>query len=281
MVKKIKAGQILSVFGLVLLAIIFLFPVVYIVFASFKSNAEILTAGNRILPERFVLENYIQAWNLANFKLYIKNSVFMSFFIVLGSIFVATIAGYVFERGNFPGKKFWLAIMIASMFISVGSISLYPQVQIAKGLHIHNSLWGVIIIRVFGMNIMQFYISKNFIKSIPKEIDEASKIDGCSFFRNYWNIILPLLKPLIATVGLLSFRLAWNDYLLPLVFTMGKPENTPLIVGVVNLKNTGEAASSWNLMLAGTVMSIIPMLIVFIVLNKYFVSGLTNGAVKG
>lgn len=281
MTKKIDIPRFCITVLLILLAFVFLFPLIYIFFSSFKSNTEILTAGNKLFPEKFVLDNYIQAWNLANFRLYIKNSVFMSFFIVLGSVFVATISGYVFERGNFPGKKWLLAVIISSMFISVGSLSLYPQVQIAKDLGIHNSLWGVIIIRVFGMNVMQFYVSKNFIKSIPKEIDEAAKIDGCSFFRTYWNIILPLLKPLIATVGLLSFRLAWNDYLLPLVFTMGKPENTPLIVGVVNLKNTGEAASSWNLMLAGTMMSIVPMFIVYLCLNKYFVSGLTSGAVKG
>ena len=281
MKKKINYSQFFIYAFLILLAFVFLFPLIYIFFASFKSNTEILTAGNKLLPEKFVLDNYIQAWELANFKQFIKNSVFMSFFIVIGSVIVATVSGYVFERGNFPGKKWLLAIIISSMFISVGSISLYPQLQIAKAMHIHDTLWGVIIIRVFGMNVMQFYVSKNYIRSLPKELDEAAKLDGCSFFRTYRSIIFPLLKPLIATVGLLSFRLAWNDYLLPLVFTMGKPENTPLIVGVINLKNTGEAASSWNLMLAGTVMSIIPMFIVYLVLNKYFVSGLTSGAVKG
>lgn len=279
--RKFTLGTVLKFIFLGALAVIFLFPIVYILLASFKSNTEILTAGNKILPEKFVFDNYKEAWELANFKQYLFNSVYMSFFIVIGSIMVATVSGYVFERGNFPGKKIIFTTIIASMFISVGSISLYPQVQIAKFLGINASLWGVILIRIFGMNVLQFFISKNFVKTIPKEVDEAAKIDGCSFFRIYWNIILPLLKPLIATVGLLSFRLAWNDYLLPLVFTMGSPKNTPLIVGVINLKNSGEAASSWNLMLAGTTMSIVPMLVVYIVLNKYFVSGLTSGAVKG
>jgi ABC-type glycerol-3-phosphate transport system permease component len=121
----------------------------------------------------------------------------------------------------------------------------------------------------------------SYMSSIPYEIDEAAKIDGCGFFRIYWNIIFPLLKPLVATVGLLSFRAAWNDYMLPMIFTLANPQKSPLIVGVVSLRNSGEAASSWNLMLAGTTIAIVPMLIVYLFLNRYFIEGLTSGAVKG
>ncbi len=266
------------------LTIVFLvaiFPVFYTFMASFKGNQEILTSGNRIIPEKFVFDNYIQAWKLANFKQFTFNSVFMSFFIVTGVILSCTIAGYVFDRGHFKGKELLFLLIISSMFVSLGSLTLYPTLMIAKGLHINRSLWGVIIIRVLGLDVTNLFIARGFINSISKEIDEAAKIDGCSFFKIYRSIIFPLCKPLIATVGILQFRSAWNDYLMPLVFTLSNPDRMPLVVGVVNLKSTGEAASSWNLMLAGTAISMIPMILVYIMFNRYFIEGLTSGSVKG
>lgn len=263
-----------------LVLIVTLFPLIYLVLASFKSNAEILTSAS-IIPRKFVVENYKQAWKLANFGLYTWNSIYMTFFIVIGSIITSTTLAYVLNRGKFRGKKFIYVMFLSTMFISLGTSSLFPQLQVAKALGISSSLWGVIIIRVLGINVTQVFVATSFMSSIPYEIDEAAKIDGCGFFRIYTTIIFPLLKPLVATVGLLSFRAAWNDYMLPMVFTLSNPDKSPLIVGVVSLRNSGEAASSWNLMLAGTTIAIIPMLVVYAFLNRYFIEGLTSGAVKG
>lgn len=261
--------------------VIAVFPIIYILFSSFKTNQEILTSGAAIFPKEFQFDNFKQAWELANFKIYTWNSLYMAFFIVLGTIFTSTMAGYVFARGKSATKTIIFAVISATMFISAGVLFLYPQLQIAKLMHLNKSLWGVIIIRVFGINVTQVYLARGYINTISPEIDEAAKIDGCSYFRIFWNIIFPLLKPLIATIGLLSFMSSWNDYLLPLVFTMSDLKSAPLVVGVVSLKNAGEAASSWNLMLAGTTISVMPMIIVYLFLNRYFISGLTSGAVKG
>ncbi|MDR3192588.1 MAG: carbohydrate ABC transporter permease [Treponema sp.] len=257
------------------------FPVFYTFMASFKSNKEILTAGNRVIPSQFVLDNYVQAWKLANFKQYTYNSVFMSVFIVAGVIVTSTICGYVFSRGRFFGKQFLYYMILSSMFVSLGSLTLYPLLMIAKTVNMNRSLWGVIIIRVFAVNTTNVFISRGFVDSIPREIDEAAKVDGCSFFQIFLHIISPLCKPVIATVGILTFRSSWNDYLLPMVFTLSNPNRMPLVVGVVNLKSSGEAASSWNLMLAGTALSMIPMIVIYIIFNRYFIDGLTSGSVKG
>lgn len=273
--------NLLKVVFLIGVLVISIFPILYIILASFKSNAEILTLGANIFPKEFSAENYIKAWELANFKLYTWNSIYMSFFIVIGSIVTSTILAYVFDRGVFIGKKFIFSMFLSTMFIALGTSSLFPQLQVAKFLGIHRSLWGVIAVRVLGINVSLVFVAKSFLATIPKEIDEAAKIDGCGFIGIYSRIIFPVLKPLIATIGLLSFRGAWNDYLLPLVFTLTTPEKSPLIVGVINLMNTGESASSWNLMLAATTIAIVPMLLVYLFLNKYFISGLMNGAVKG
>ena len=122
---------------------------------------------------------------------------------------------------------------------------------------------------------------RSFVQAIPKEIDEAAKIDGCGFAGIFFRIILPLLKPVMATLGILSFSATWNEYLMPTIFTLGNPSQRTLIAGVVALKSTGQAASSWNLMLAGSAISLIPVLIAYAFGNRYFVSGLAAGAVKG
>ncbi len=282
--KSMKKQRILSnclVFGvLTVIFMIAIFPVLYTILGSFKGNMELLTS-NSLFPKKFVLDNYVQAWNMANFEKYTLNSIFMSGTIVLGSIFTTTIAGYVFERGVFPGKELMFGMVVSSMFVSLGSLTLYPTYVIAKFLGINKSLWGVIIIRVFGLNVTNLFITRSYIRTLSKEIDEAAKVDGCSFFAIFARVIFPLLKPLIATIAILEFRHSWNDYLMPMVFTLSNKDRMPLIVGVMNLKGSGEAASSWNLMLAGSSIALVPMIIVYLFFNRYFIEGLTAGAVKG
>lgn len=278
--KKILFKTLLYIF-LIGLSFITLLPVIYSFFASFKSNMELLTNGAKLLPKKFTFDNYIQAWNIADFKTYTWNSVYMTFFIVIGVVFMSSMMGYVFSRGKFPGKGVIFAVFSSTMFISLGTITLFPTMQVAQFLHLNKSLWGVIVITVFGTNITNIFLVRNFINSVPNEIDEAATIDGCGFFGIFIRIMLPLIKPILATIAILSFKNAWNDYLLPMLFTVGQPDKQPLVVGVVSLKGTGEGATSWNLMLAGMMISVVPMIIVYLCLNKYFVDGLTAGSVKG
>ena len=276
-----RLSAALTYLVLSIIVVFVIFPIFYTFSGSFKSNQELLTSGSTILPEKFVPDNYIQAWSLANFERYTFNSVYLSFFIVLGTIITSTVAGYCFERGKFRGKNMIFAVVVSSMFVSLGSLTLYPTVMIAKWFGINKSLWGVIVIRVLGMNVTNLFVTRSYIRTLSPEIDEAAKIDGCSFFGTFVHIIFPLLKPLIATIAILEFRHSWNDYLMPMVFTMSKPDRMPLVVGVVSLKSSGEAASSWNLMLAGTAISMIPMILVYMIFNRYFIEGMTAGAVKG
>ena len=266
---------------LIVIFMITIFPVFYTFMASFKSNMEILTAGNRVIPEKFVVENYVKAWTLGNFSRYTWNSVYMSVSIVFGVIVASIICGYVFSRAVFPGKQFLYYMILSSMFVSLGSLTLYPLLMITKVVNLNRSLWGVIIIRVFAVNTTNVFLARSYMESIPREIDEAAKVDGCSFARTFFEIISPLCKPIIASIGILTFRGSWNDYLLPMIFTMSNRKRMPLVVGVMALKTSGEAASSWNLMLAGSALSMIPMIIIYAIFNRYFIEGLTSGSVKG
>jgi multiple sugar transport system permease protein len=277
-----KAIARVAIYLLLLIITIFaVFPIIYILLSSFKSTQEILVGGTKLIPAQWHFDNYVKAWNLANFGKLTFNSIYYAFFIVVGSIAASITSGYVFSRGRTKVTKFIYRMVLASLFVSIGTLALYPQLSLAKVFGLSGSLWGPIIIRVFGMNATEVFIATGNINQIPKEIDEAAKIDGCNFFRIFWQIIFPLCKPLIATVGLISFRTAWSDYLLPYVFTISKKSMWPLVVGVVSLKSSGEAVSQWNLMLAGISISILPMMIIYLLLNRYFIAGLTEGSVKG
>ena len=193
----------------------------------------------------------------------------------------SSVCAYVFERGQFFGKKVIFTMFSSLMFISLGSITVYPLFDILNVVHLNRSLWGLIVIKMLGIPIVNIYLVKSHVKTLPKELDEAAMIDGCSFVGIFFRIIAPLLKPIVATVAILSFQSSWNEYLMPTIFTLANPSQRTLMVGVVALKNSGNSASSWNLMLAGSMVALLPVLVAYAFFNRYFVSGLTAGAVKG
>lgn len=268
---------------LIIAAIITLFPLVYVIMASFKTNAEILTNPSAIFPAHPTFNNYIEAWNSDVFdvKRMFFNSLYYTIVVVASTLLTSAMGGYVFAVGEFRGKKFWFFAFSITMFFSMGSVTIYPLLKILNVLHVPKSLPGLMLIRVFSVSIVNVYLVRSYVYSLPKDLIEASKIDGCSFYGTFFRIMLPLLKPIMATIGILGFQGSWNEYLMPMIFTLGNPKQSPLIVGVVALSKSGEAAASYNLVFAGTVISLLPVLVAYCVANKYFVSGLTAGAVKG
>lgn len=266
---------------MVLVAVITIFPVLYVVFGSFKQNAELLVGGSNIFPVKWIFTNYIEAWKQANFATYTLNSVFLALGVMIVSLINSTMAGYVFSRRSFRGKELLYNLFVMFMFINVGSISLRPLFELAVKLHMNKNLLTVIFISAGCGQATYIFLCRGFVNSIPKELDEAAKIDGCGFFTIYRQVILPMLKPVMATVALLSFRQGWNEYIMPLVFTMSNEKLRPLTVGVNMLKNMGDGTAAWNIMFAGATISIVPMLVIYCTFSKYFMNGMTAGAVKG
>jgi len=275
------------------MVLITLVPIAYTISASFKPNTEIMGGGAHLIPKKFTTENYEIAWSMGasggfgagrkptTFANYTINSIQLSLLTMAGSVILTSMAAYCFQRGNFPGRKLLYNLFLATMFIAAGSITLFPIVQLAVALKINN-LYGTAIVQIFLSSAVNLFLTIGYLRTISRELDDAAKIDGCSFFRTYYNIILPLCKPILATVALISFRYAWNDYLMPLIMTLGKPSTYPLVVGIVQLKSFGgEGAAQYNLLMAGTMFSIMPMIIIYLVMNRYFITGMTQGAVKG
>lgn len=281
---KSRKQKTITAIGVVIttfFALLMMYPIIYIVLGSFKENKELLLGGAKLLPSKFVFENYVQAWNTANFSVYTKNSLFLGIGTMVLTVIVTTMAGYVFSRKNFKFKELLYSLFVAFMFVNVGSVTLRPLFELAVDLHMNKSLVSVIFIAAGTGQATYIFLCRGFVNSIPKELDEAAKIDGCTFFQVFYKILFPLLKPITATVALLSFRTGWNEYILPLVFTMSNDKMRPLTVGVNMLKNNGDGAAAWNIMFAGATLAIIPMVVIYLLFSKHFMNGMTAGAVKG
>lgn len=264
-------------------ALVTLFPLLFVISASFKTNAEILTNPSALLPGSPTLQNYADVWrsDVLDIKRMLFNSTYYTLVIVASGIITTAMSGYVFAVGKFRGKGMWLALFSITMFFQMGSLTIYPLLDILNILHVPKSLPGLMMVKIFSVSIINIYLVRGFVYSLPLGITEAAEMDGCGFYGTFFKIILPLLKPVLATIGILGFQGSWNDYLLPMIFTLGDPKQRPLIVGIIALSKSGEAAASYNLVFAGTVLALLPVLIAYIVANKHFVSGLSAGAMKG
>ncbi len=281
MVKKHTSTTVIYLM-LIAVFIITVFPLFYTLTSSLKSSMEILTSG-KIFPETPRFGNYVEAWNSRELQVgrQFLNSVVYCVCNVLITIVVSSMSGYVFAVGRFKFKGIIFGCFTFLMFVKLGGISIYPTFEIFELLHLPINLYGLIFIHLFSVPIVNMYLVKSFVSGIPYSLLEAATIDGCSFFGRFVRIIFPLLKPTVATITILAFQGSWNDYIMPTVFTLTRPEQRTLIVGLMALKSSGGAAASWHLMLAGTVISIIPVLVVYLLCNKYFVAGITAGAEKG
>lgn len=265
---------------ILLLAIsaLLLFPIAVAFLGSLKTNLE-LTTGATFFPETWQFNNYVQAWTQADFASFTFNSLFVAVFVTAGTLLVSAMAAYAVDRVPFKGKKLFIFLQSFTLFISIGAVVLRPQFDLMVSIGLQKSLWGVIIILI-SAHATAFFMVIGFFRGIPKELDEAALIDGCNFYTTFWRIILPLLRPALAVAALFTFRGAWNEYILPLVFSLSRPDMQTLPVGLANLRYGAGAAVENQLMLAGACISILPLLIVYLFANRSFMQ-VTVGSVKG
>ena len=276
-------------FFLVLMVLITLLPLIYVVSGSFKTNMEIMLGGVNPFPKEPTFDNFKTVWGMSGstqdsqttYADYTVNSIMVSALTVVITVFFTAMSAYCFQRGNFPGRMLFYWTFMATMFIGAGTVTMFPILQITTKLKLNN-LWGLAIVQAFTGGASNLFLTMGYLKTISKDLDDAAKIDGCTFFSIWYRIILPLSKPILATVALMTFRGSWNSYLLPKLMLAGDPKATTLVVAVVKLQSMGGAgASQYNLMMAGTMLAAMPMIILFLCLNKMFVAGITQGAVKG
>lgn len=266
---------------LVVLAIATVGPFLYAFFASFKSLDELLGAGATLLPREWVFDNYRNAWIEGGFSQYLLNSVLVSAMVVVYDTMAATACGYALARMAFRGKRLLEILMATTIFIGVGTATLFPRFLIAQSLGLAN-LVGIALVQLSGMMVIHTFLIKTFSQSIDVDVEEASRIDGCGPLRTYAYIVFPLLRPIVATTIILAFQASWNSFQIPLVFTLARPDLRTLPVGVYALQSAaGEAIGSYDLMMAGAMITLIPVIGLFVLLQRYYIKGLTEGALSG
>jgi ABC-type glycerol-3-phosphate transport system permease component len=263
---------------LLVVALFTLLPLTMAILGSLKTNAE-LTAGATFLPSTWEFGNYAKAWKQANFAQFMWNSFYISTAVSISVLLITSMAAYAVDRTSFPGKRAYVVLQSSTMFISIGAVVLRPQFDLMVVLGLNKSLWGVILILI-SAHAYIFFMIIGFFRAIPKDLDEAAYIDGCNFYSVFFRIILPLLRPALAVAALFSFRGAWNEYIVPLVFTMTSPKLQTLTVGLANLRYGVGAAAENQLMMAGACIAFLPVLVVYLFANKSFMQ-VTAGAVKG
>lgn len=277
-IKKIRAADIFSFVFILIIIILILYPLMYAILGSLKTNQE-LTLGSSYFPAVPQWDNYRTVFTRFDFFSYTMNSVMLAAGVTVLAMINSSLTGYVLARYSFPGKKPLMYLYLAFMFVSVGTAGFLPLYLLLKSLHMTNIV-GMIIVMVGGQGTNVF-LTMGYINSVPRDFDEAALIDGCSYTRIFFSIIIPLVRPILAVVALFTFRSAWNEYLIPLIMTLGQDDFKTLTVGIVELKYSPNAAMEWHLMCAGACVALLPILVIYLFTNKQFIGGLTAGGVKG
>ncbi|MFB5267578.1 carbohydrate ABC transporter permease [Paenibacillus enshidis] len=275
--KKNKAGRILLEIVMIILSLLFLYPLFLAVNNSFKSFGEVMT-DVIALPQKLSFENYAYVWEFINYpKLFINNTI-ITVLGLAGIILVSSIAAYKLARTKTRWSGVIYILCIMPMLIPFQSIML-TVLRVAKDLHLSDSTWGLgLLYWGFGAPLAVF-IYHGFVKGIPMEIDESAKIDGASGFRMFFSVIFPLLKSVTATIVIIDVMWIWNDFLLPLLMVNGSPDTKTLTLAAYTF--VGQYTSDWQYAMTAMVMAVLPSIIVFIFLQKYIVKGVVAGAVKG
>ena len=262
--------------SLLLIIIVFFFPFFWIITSSFKLPEEIIATSTTIIPRSFTLEHYNKILFNSDFFLYLKNSLIVSFSSMIISIILSVSAAYGLHKLKFFGNKF-VEYSLLVTYAFPGVILLVPIYLLFAKINLLNSYFALIIVNVLFATPFAVWMLKAFFKLIPNEIEEAAHIDGATRFTVIFKIIIPLASPGIASVAIFCFIISWTEYLFASILISGDNLKT-LPVGLAGI--VGQYQIDWGFLLSGAVLASLPVIILFLFIGKYFVSGLTEGAVK-
>ena len=273
--KLLRHPQFLIWSFLLVLLLIVTVPIFWAVLASFKTNMEIVNKPFA-LPKSWNFDNYIGAWELGNFKAYFWNSAIITIGGMILVVVVACPAGYAFAQIKFKGNSFLFYLFLLGMALPVQAI-IIPVFYQLKSMGLVDSLTGVVLVSAGLALPFSIFLMRNTMKDIQKELRESAYVDGASEWRTFFSIMLPLAKPGVVALLVFTFMSIWNDFLLPLVLLISNDKFT-LSLGLLSFQ--GENSTNFGLIFGGTVISMIPSIIVYLIFQRQFVEGLSEGSVK-
>jgi len=273
--QKITVKNIFMYLGLIIAAATMLIPFLWMVSTSLKTNQYVLSMPPEFFPKNPTLDSYSQLLELLPFDRMILNSLLVAISVTIGQVISGSMAAYVFSRLEFRRKNALFLIYLATMMVpsQVTIVPLFILMRYLGWINTYQAIISPMVFTAFGT----FLLRQSFL-TIPKDLEEAAFIDGASHWTVFWKIIMPVSKPALATLSVFAFMQAWNAYLWPLFVTNDEKIMT-LPVGLALLH--GRYLTQWNLVMAGAVVTIIPMLIIYLVAQEYFVKGVVTSGIKG
>jgi ABC-type glycerol-3-phosphate transport system permease component len=265
---------------LIFFTVYFLFPFVYMLSVSLQTESELMTAvGFRdlLIPDTWRWQNFIDVFRQIPFLRYFMNSGIVTGLTVLGTTISASLVAYSFAKLRWPGRDFVYSIMLVTMMIP-GSVLMIPTYKMYSSMGLTNSWWPLVLPAFLGGGAGNVILIQQFFKGVPKEIFEAAKIDGAGELGIWWRIMVPLSKPVIATVAIFAFLFSWNDYMGPMIYI----NDTSLTTVALGLRAFfSQQTTNWSLLMAGSIISMIPNIVIFVFCQRFFLEGVKSGGVKG
>jgi alpha-1,4-digalacturonate transport system permease protein len=273
--RPIKFGAIIKWIVIIFFIVFCLLPLIWILLSSFKGTNELYLFPPTIIPKEGTLDNYRYILSKGNFLRYFFNSLFVAIAATILTVFINTMSGYALAKFNFRGRNFFLMLFISTLMIPL-EVIMIPIFKIVSNLGLANTLLGIIIPP--SASPTGIFIIRQYILTIPDEIIEAAYIDGAPEWKVFTNIIVPMARPVIAVLTIFSFMWRWNDYLWPLI-VLSDPKKYTIQLAIANFM--GQYTIDWNSILAMGVVGIIPLLIIYIIFQKQFISGVVTSGLKG
>ncbi|MBN1310312.1 MAG: carbohydrate ABC transporter permease [Anaerolineae bacterium] len=269
--------RILLYIALVLFTILWTVPILVAIGTAFRTNSDILLQGGPFsLPKELVLTNFQAAWQRGGLSRYIPNSFIITFPSLFLTLFLSSMSAYALARFRFRGHRLIFALFIAGNMLPF-QVLMLPVFRLTDALGLYDTYWALILFHTaFQLGFCTFVL-RNYMRTIPGEMLEAARIDGCGEFRIYWQIMLPLVLPAMAAVATLEFTWIFNDYLWAIVL-LRSDALKPIAAGLALLQ--GQYIQDWTVIIAGALMGTLPTMVVFIFLQRYFLGGLTLGSTK-
>ncbi len=272
--QEIKIHKILFWLLLIVMTAFYMGPFLFSLSISFNAEQDVFQWPIKLIPDEWTLDNYVHVWQDLPFARWLTNSVVITVVQTLTNVFFASLAGFAFARLTFPGRNVIFSIFMASLMIP-GIILLVPKFIVLNELHLINTYSGIMLPGL--VTVVNIFLMKQFFETIPKDLEEAALIDGCSYFRIFWQIFLPISKPALAAVAIYTFQGSWNEFMWTVIVTTTSDMFT-LPVGMNFLKN--EFQVNWPLLMAGTILISLPTLAIFLIFQRYFVEGVASSGLK-
>ncbi|MCX5702836.1 MAG: carbohydrate ABC transporter permease [Candidatus Omnitrophica bacterium] len=273
--KRATVNLLIHLF-LLTVAVTCIFPLLWMVSSSLKTQEQIFR-DTSLIPREFHFENYYLAWKEGGFGRYFLNSIAYTVLVVIGIVVIASLAAYAFSRLRFPGRNILFVMFMAAMMIPIPG-SFVPLYVLLNKLHLRDTSFGYILCMINVGLSTSIFLLKTFFDKMPKELEDAARIDGCSKLGIWWNVVLPLSGPVLAVVVVFNALNVWNEYVLALIIFDNKAL-MPLQVALMTFQ--GEFITRYPLLMAGLTITALPIIIAYLLMQKYIVKGVTQGAIVG